>query len=242
VSCPVEQITGYVDAALDDTARTEIEAHLAACESCRAQADAERALRRRLLGLLHPPLPTGIEERFRERLHRGTRVRLRRILVPLALAALLAFVWVRRQPQVVGWEMARDHRHCFGKRELPAKVWSEDAETVMRWFEDQGTRMPVVPEAAGGYAIVGARYCGFMDFSRAAHLYYRGEEKKAVSLFVLPRTLSERGPSLMVAGQHVVRISRVGDVTVGIVAEDKGDVDAFAHTFERSVASASSSP
>ena len=237
MSCPVERVTGYVDGVLDPPERTEIETHLASCETCRVQAEAERAVRRRLLGLLHPPLPAGLEERVRARVasRPGVRIRLHRVLLPMAAAALLAFVWMRGQPRVVAWEMARDHDHCFGKKQLAAQVWAEDAETVMRWFEGQGTGMPVVPSGAGAHLLVGARYCPFPDLSRTAHLYYRKEGGKGVSVFVLGRTLGP-SPDMMQAGGRIVQIKRLGRLTVGVVGHEKEDVEAFMRTFHTTVA------
>jgi len=53
-----------------------------------------------------------------------------RLLVPVAVAAVLALVWLRHKPQAVAWEMARDHDHCFAAKVLPAQVWAEDAESA----------------------------------------------------------------------------------------------------------------
>jgi anti-sigma factor RsiW len=239
MSCPAERVTGYVDGVLDPPERAEIEAHLAACESCRQQADGERALRSRLLGLLHPALPAGLDDRVRERLDapRVLRLRLRHVLLPLAAAAALAFVWMRGQVKVVAWEMVRDHLHCFGRKPLPAQVWSEDAETVTRWFEEQGTSMPVIPSATGEHALIGARYCRLFDFSRAAHVYYAKEGGKGVSLFVLARTLSLPEPAVLESRGQVIQVARLGDLTVGVVGSEKDDVDAFMKTFARTVAS-----
>lgn len=237
MSCPVERVTGYVDGALEPPEREEIETHLGSCESCRAQVESEREVRGRLLSLLHPPMPASVEEHVRARLWARPRVRFARILLPLAAAAAIAVVWARQQPRFVAWEMARDHAHCFDKPALPAQVWVEDAETILRWFEKQGTAMPVIPDRAGGYAIVGGRYCPFPDLTRAAHLYYKREDKRSVSVFVVNRRLSGADPSLLVSGGNVVHIGRVGHLTVGLVGEEKEDVEAFAETFRTSVAS-----
>ena len=237
MTCPVELVTGYVDGALEPDDRASVETHLAACDTCRAQADAERGLRRQLLGLLHPPMPAGVEDRVRARLWARPRLRWSRLLLPLAAAAILSVVWMRQQPRILAWEMSRDHAHCFGKDQLPAQVWTEDAETVLRWFEAQGTTMPVVPDRADGYVLVGARYCPFPDLTRSAHLYYKREDKRSVSLFVVGRQVGDADPALLYASGRVVRLERVGNVTVGLVGEEKDDVDAFADSFGSSVAS-----
>src|SRR5687768_14806432 len=173
MSCQPENVTGFVDGALDEALSAEVESHLAACEPCRKQADGERALRSRLLGLLHPGLPADVEAAV----HRGLMARPRRVfwpsvLLPLAAVLLLAVLAVRRSPHVVAWEMARDHDHCYGFETLGLQVESEDPETVMRWFEDDGMRMPVLAAEAAGHELVGARYCLMPDLSRAAHIFY----------------------------------------------------------------------
>jgi anti-sigma factor RsiW len=236
MTCAPELVTGYVDGGLEPAQMAEIEAHLAACESCRSQAAAEREVRGRLLGLLHPPLPAGLDDRVRSRLYAAGRISLFRLLVPVAVAAVLAFVWLRQKPQAVAWEMVRDHDHCFGRKVLPAQVWAEDAESVLRWFEGQGTRMPVVPNGAAGYGLIGARYCSFPDLTRSAHVYYRKGDRKGVSIFVLPRSVGSGEPSLYAVRQHVVYVTRIGGMTVGVVGEGKEDVEAFSRTFETTVA------
>ena len=237
MTCAPELVTGYVDGALEPAPAAEIEAHLTECEACRAQAAAEREVRGKLLSLLHPPLPAGLETRVRAQVFaRRRRVPIARILLPLAAAVLLTFVWVRRLPPAVAWEMARDHEHCYALKVLPAEVWAEDAESVLRWFESRGTRMPVVPNDAGGYGLIGARYCSLLDMTRAAHVYYRKEDRKGVSIFVLARTLSSSEPSLYAVRDHVVYVTRISGVTVGVVGDSKEDVQAFTRTFETTVA------
>jgi anti-sigma factor RsiW len=237
MTCQPELVTGYVDGALDAPARAEMEAHLAECDVCRAQAAEERAVRGRLLGLLHAPLPEQLEARVHKRLRAPRGMPLSRLLLPFAAAALLMLGWARGQRGIVAWEMARDHDHCFGKKELPAQVWAEDRESVMRWFEGRGTRMPVIPESTGGFHVVGARYCFFPDLTRSRHVYYRSE-KGTLSLFVLSRQVGDATPARYIARGHVVQVVRLGDMTVGVVGEEAADVEAFARTFRTSRASA----
>jgi anti-sigma factor RsiW len=238
MNCAPELVTGYVDGALDAAQHAEVEAHLASCDACRAQAAAEREVRGKLLSLLHPPLPAGFDEGLRKRLQRRPRVSIVRLLLPLAAAVLLAFAWLRQKPPAMAWQMARDHDHCFSLKVLPAQVWAEEAESVMRWFEARGTTMPVIPTTAGGFGLIGGRYCSLPDFTRAAHVYYRKEDRKGVSIFVIPRRLSMPEPSVYETRGHIVYLARMGDTTVAVVGDAKEDVQAFARTFDRTVAMA----
>lgn len=54
MSCNPEQVTGFVDGALDAPAAEAVQGHLSACAVCRGQAAAERSLRARLLELEAP--------------------------------------------------------------------------------------------------------------------------------------------------------------------------------------------
>jgi hypothetical protein len=233
MSCQPEQVTGYVDGALEASERAQIESHLAECATCRKQADEERALRSRLLGLLHPAVPTGLETRVRSRLAKRRRVRLVRLLLPLTAAAAVLLMMARTSSRFVAWELARDHDHCYGYEALGYQIESEDAETVMRWFENQGTRMPAVPSSAGDLELMGARYCPLPDLSYSAHLFYGRGDKHPLSLFVLGRRLSPEDVQVEARG-HVVRIVRIGETTVGLVGDRQEDVDNFVRTFRTS--------
>jgi anti-sigma factor RsiW len=237
-SCQPVQVTGYVDGALDDAARIHMESHLAACESCREQAASERTLRSRLLGLLHPPLPSPLDSRVRQRLVPARRLPLARLLVPVAAVAALLLISFRSTARFVAWEMARDHEHCFGRERLPSEVASEDPETVMRWFEAKGTRVPVLPTEVQGFELVGARYCWMPDFSRAVHVYYRRAQKGPLSVFVLGRAVGTTEPMRLHANGHVIQIARMGDRTLGLVSDRDEDVQAFAAAFATTQAQA----
>jgi len=207
MSCNPERVTAYVDGALDAAGGAELEAHLEACPECRAQAEEERALRAQLRALPPPsPLAAG-------------------------LVALLA--WARGAAPFVAWELSRDHDHCFGGRRLPAKVWSSDPAYVAEWFEGQGTRVPVIPETAGGLELVGARYCTLLD-RRVAHLYYSNGEHH-LSLFLVPGPVRDLAREKRPRG-NFVRLLRVGGTTVGLVSEEENSVEAFRRALSTTLA------
>src|SRR4029450_12971581 len=108
--------------------------------------------------------------RLRHPAERRARPSLRWLLPVAAVLALVA-LWVHGAPALVAREAAWDHGHCFGRRELPAKVWTSSPARIPEWFADRGTQLPRVPESAGGLTLVGGRFCRVLDH-RFAHLYY----------------------------------------------------------------------
>ena len=182
MSCASEQVTGYVDGALDDATRVQIEAHLAECDLCRKQAEFERGLRARLRRLPGPEPRPGFEAELRRRI-RLQRPRRWRWALPIAAGlAVLAF-WGRNAAPFVALELALDHAKCFSFERLPAEVWGGDPASLAEWFEAKGTELPPLPPTAGGLSLVGGRYCPLLD-RRAAHLYYTSDGRH-LSVFVL---------------------------------------------------------
>lgn len=228
MSCDPVRVTGLVDGALPPAERSRIEAHLETCRACRAQAEAERTLRARLASLTPAPFPASLESAVRERL-RQPAVKARRIwpavLLPVAAALLLGLVFAHTRPGLVARQIAWDHGHCFGKEALPAQVWSSNAGAVERWFAERGTRVPRIPESAGGLQLVGARYCRVVD-RRFAHVYYADGDRH-LSLHVVPGWLSlDRAQRRSRWGRAVVLMRTEGAV-VGLTSEDPRAVDAF---------------
>jgi anti-sigma factor RsiW len=227
LSCDPELVTGFVDGELAAEAAAAVDAHLATCPDCRAQAEAERALRARLRSLPGPKLPVGLEARVRSRVRRGalSARAATRWALPLA-AALVAALWFRGHAPLVAWELARDHDHCFSKHPLPAQVWSGEPEAVGDWFDRQGTRLPRVPGHVGQLALVGARYCPMPDVSFAPHVYYASATGH-VSVFVVTHRVRFDDRFAGQSRGRAVRLLRVEGATVGIVAESDGDARAF---------------
>jgi hypothetical protein len=149
-------------------------------------------------------------------------------------ALLLAGLWARGLPAFVAWEVARDHQRCFGRRALPARVWSSDPAEVRDWLESRGTPTPFLPAEASYAELVGARYCPLED-RVAAHVYYGGEGG-TVSVFLLP------GPARIGSGWSgktrglYVRLLRAAGRTLAVVGENPADVAATARRFAVTVA------
>jgi len=232
MSCNPERVTGYVDEALDAAENAQVEAHLEGCPACREQLASERELRERLRAL--PPIEPrpGFEDDVRRSLGRGRAGRSR--LLPLAAALALAALWVRGAPSFLAWEVARDHTHCFAKAPIPAKIWSSDPLEVTAWFDQQATRLPVIPASARGLQLLGARYCPLGD-RIAAHMYF-ADGKRHLSLFVVAGPARLEGDYATTIFGRPVRLFRAGGTVVALVSEHEEDVEAFRDTFRTTVA------
>jgi anti-sigma factor RsiW len=237
VTCSPERITGHVDDALEPDERAELEAHLAGCAACRAQAAAERSLRERLRGLPAPEPPGDLEWRVRRVLKRERRSWARRLL-PLAAGLVLFVFWARGFAPFVAWELALDHAKCFRNDRLPAKVFSEDPERVAGWFEERGTRLPVFPAHAGGLMLVGGRYCPLADGSFAAHIYYASEGDGHASLFVLSHGVRLNGAVTRRALGRSVHLAQGEGQVVALVSEQRAHVDALRRALTTTLARA----
>jgi anti-sigma factor RsiW len=226
-ACDGPRVTAYVDGALADDARADVESHLATCDACRDQEGFERGLREKMRALPAPDLPAGFEDRLRRRLRRRplpTAVR----WLPLAAGLVLALLWGRGAAPFVAWELARDHVHCFGQEHLPAEVWTSEAGEIAQWYRQHGTDLPVVPSSASGLELVGGRFCGLLD-RQVAHLYYEGgkADNRRLSLFVVPGPARFTGGFAIRRGDETVRLLHTGGVTLALVSEDAGAVEAF---------------
>jgi anti-sigma factor RsiW len=241
VTCDPERVTGFVDDALPEAERAELSAHLDLCPACREQADFETALRARLRGLSPVAVPPTLARAVRHRLRPSSPLRwVAAVTLPVAAALLLFVLWLRAAPQFVAWELARDHAGCFGREKLPATVWSGDPAQVSAWFQDDGMAIPVVPEAAGGTELLGARYCSLMDRT-VAHLYYSGEDLN-LSLFVVPGSVRMGARHQTQQRGQTVHLLRVGGAVVGVVSSSEQAVEAVERALTRTLARAEEGP
>ena len=97
-SHPEELLAEYVDGLLDDARRTEVEAHLGGCPSCRAEVAAGHQARMALSGLREVPVPMGTTRQVVEQARGRTGSKAVRILAGAGMAAAAAlvalFLWV----------------------------------------------------------------------------------------------------------------------------------------------------
>lgn len=154
----------------------------------------------------------------------------------LLTGAALVLLWGRGHPTFVAWEVARDHERCFGRRRLPARLWTSDPGEVRDWLESHGTPVPPLPREAGNVQIVGVRYCPLVD-RVAAHVYYGGE-RSIVSVYVLHGPARVRGGWQGEVDDLHVRLVPSARRTIAIVGSVESDVDAVARAFSTSVAQA----
>lgn len=235
MSCDRERVSAFVDEALEGPERELVEGHVAACDACRVQVAEERALRASLGGLPQPDLPFGLEQKIRARLRRRRRVSaFTRLVIPLA-AVLVAALWVREYAPFVAWELSRDHDHCFGMDEVPAQVWASEPALVAGWFQEKGTRVPLLPASVGRLSLLGGRFCALPDVSYAAHVYYASDEDE-LSVFAVSHDVRLRGDFSSRTRGNAVTLLRLGDHVVAVVGDDEGQVDAFVSRLRTSVA------
>jgi anti-sigma factor RsiW len=233
VTCRPELVTGLVDGVLSPADRASLEEHLASCPSCRDQAEFERSVGPRLRALPSPEPRAELLQAVRRRLSVARTPR--PWLLPVAAAFFGLLLWGRGAAPFVAWELARDHDHCFAKARLPARVWSSDPIEVARWFEDQGTAVPPLPEGRHGLALVGARYCPLVD-RLAAHVYYANDDRR-LSVFVFAGPARFSGYELGAEARgHEVRLLRSAGMTVALVSEHADDVAAFRDHFATTTA------
>ena len=159
------------------------------------------------------------------------------VLALLAAALFLFGLWARGLPAFVAWEVAGDHQRCFGRRHLPARVWSSEPAEIQDWLESRGTPAPPLPKEAGQAPLAGARYCPLSD-RVAAHVYYGGDGSGIVSVFLLsgPARIGD-GWSGTSRGLHV-QLVRTAGRTLAVVGESADDVATTARSFVTTVATA----
>jgi hypothetical protein len=154
----------------------------------------------------------------------------RRVVATGVVVLVLAGLWARGLPSFVAWQVAGDHQRCFGRRVLPARVWSPEPAEVRDWLESRGTPTPFLPSHANEAELVGARYCPLAD-RVAAHVYYGGGGEGLVSVFLLsgPARIGD-GWSGTARGLHV-RLLRATGRILAIVGESEADVALTARAF-----------
>lgn len=235
MTCQPERVTGFVDGALDPTDRAEVETHLRGCAECRRQTEEEGALRLRLRHLPPVGMPFRLEDAVRARLREAARPRRWRRALPLAAVLLLGFQWLRAWPPFLAWELARDHDHCWAKKELPAQVVSGDPEVVGARLAASGAALPRLPASVAGMELLGARRCPLADRS-VAHVYYASPRRRA-SLFVVGGPVRLRRNMKLQAFGNGVLLARVGEGVVGVVSENQAALSEFLDALTRMVAS-----
>jgi hypothetical protein len=168
-----------------------------------------------------------------ERPPRVLRVRRSHVALFLAVALVALVAWTRGWPGFVAWELAWDHGRDFGRRELPARVWSTDPADVAAWLESRGTPVPSLPSGTDDLELVGARYCPLFD-RIAAHVFYSNGRHHA-SVFVLSGPLRIGSAWAGRARGRYLRLLHSAGRIVAVVGDRPRDVEALALAFRTSI-------
>jgi anti-sigma factor RsiW len=180
--------------ALDEAVRARVYAHLATCEACRAIAEEERALDRRLeAGLPQRPASAALKRRLLARLPATApapaRRPLGRWLVPLggALAACAVLVVGLRHggpaaTDALVTEAVADHLRVV-YRDRPVDVEGGGPHQVRPWFTGRlDFALPAVFAGDGEFTLAGGSVGYYLDRKAAVLVYKRGAH--TASLFV----------------------------------------------------------
>jgi len=193
-------IDDLVSEELPDERRVELEAHLAACEGCRAELEALRSLRaatRGMAGAVEPP--PGLEAGVRAGLSApppapGARRRLGLVAAAMAVVVAGALAWQHRPrssglpPEAIGSYVA------YRAGRLPLAIRTDDVRVLERFFEGL-LEFPsrVIDLGMMGFDLVGGRVYELQDRPTALSVYRddRGRvllcQMIAGSLLELPR-------------------------------------------------------
>jgi anti-sigma factor RsiW len=243
--------------ALASELRAPLEAHLAQCESCRRENEADRALSTLLESRLpRPPAPASLRRTLEERWaaspeHAPRPVRRKNVVrtvvamaVGAALAVLVLFAWRARDPgDAMVAEAVNDHlRVLYSDR--PLEIESSDRHVVKPWFKGRVDFAPDFRfEGDEDFPLQGGAVAYFLDRKAATFVFKR--RLHWVTLFVFradglpwPAVATEavgplRGTLRTSRGFHVL-LWRKGDLGYGLVSDvDERDVKALADKIAR---------
>jgi mycothiol system anti-sigma-R factor len=240
----------YLDGELTPAEQADLERHVAGCADCEARLGVERAVRGRVAAVLaEEGAPEPLRDRIRVQVRDaaaesfpeatndpsgaagvlrgpGARAAHRRLRVGLALAAILAglfVVWNRGfdrssvDPVVQSWAnaLARDMTEHHGASGHDALVEETDPHRLAAWFQGRTGVQVTLPETPPGARLLGGQVC-LVDGALVAHLVYGLEGATTVSYFVLPHGLEADEPQSGRASafNFVVRKAQQGSVYV----------------------------
>ncbi len=181
-------LTPWADGEAPDADRVAVDAHLARCPICQAQAKAEQAgravMRARRDALAHSA-PADLRARCRPQAVSG--VRLRR-WVPLSLAATLllavggVFLYsLNNRVDALAATITADHVKCFKLADTNQRA--DAAAEAARWEQRFGWRVAVMADVpADDIRFVGVRRC-LSSEGQVAHLMYTCQGRP-LSVFV----------------------------------------------------------
>lgn len=194
-------LDAWADQELDPSAAVHVEAHMARCRCCRAEAEGVRALKRSLAGLREECAPTALRFKISAALDQADRAQEAECAAAKRKKHALGFALTGAA--LAGVVMASGHRSVRGgdtmqagvlpvvedvaqrhARELPAEVEASDPTQVSQWFRGK-LDIPVRPVAFRGVParLVGARISSVRDQMAAALYYDVGGRRMTVFVF-----------------------------------------------------------
>jgi anti-sigma factor RsiW len=228
-------IDAYLDGEFDARERAEADAHLAACERCRALADAQArirtAVRARLREAMAPPAqagraPPALRARIEDALARRRRPLWRRALSPLPIGALVAcaagaflVLATHGGDAALVEEAVRSHH-----RGLPLEVMAASVGegSIPAWFAGKLDFHPAPPRfRADGVHVLGARLSHLRELP-AAYIRYELPRGQA-GLFIVDdpsRRFGAAGREMRV-GPQVVRLVNARGYNVAVWRENE---------------------
>lgn len=236
------ELLDHLRGRLDPAERRAMEAHLAECGACTAEARAEVALDDALRSLPRHPAPEALKRRLALLSGAPRRSAPPRRLVRLAAPALAASLalavggvvaWrglAGRETAALAVEAVNDHLRVLASAR-PFEIESTGRHEVKPWFEGRLDFAPVVPAADGTELRLRGGAVGYVFDRKAAVIVY-GLRRHAVTLLAfraegLPLPPEGPGSSLSrrsVRGFHAV-LWRAGDLGYALVSDaDEGEL------------------
>ena len=226
-----DRLTPYVDEALPQGERTDVERHLNRCPPCRQSAENEQGgrtvVRECAERLRHSPLPPGLRSRCEElarhhcaprRSLLGGRLLPAFLLGSIVVATGLAVVSVvtPQSGTVLAAQLTADHLKCFrmvgAGTEADARQVEQDLEAKYGWD------MHVPPSSPeNGLRLLGGARCLYAD-GTMPHILYRAAGAAPVSLFRL-EGVTRDAADLTTMGHRCRIWSRGGNTFVLVVPE-----------------------
>jgi len=224
VSCEPERVTGYVDGALEPAERLWLAAHLEDCAACQAQLGFETRLRQALRTLPALEPPKVVEARVRGALHGRRRVA--PWALPVAAALVLGILWSGGSSPVLAGQLVQDHANCHSVRSL---ALDEEGDADAPPSASEAAELRSLPREVRGLMLVAASVCELGNGVLVLHLQYVGQDRR-VSLFVAEGARFQRSYSGRLGGNEVRLLSSRGR-TIGLVGEDRDDLESFIRAF-----------
>lgn len=215
----------FVDGIADDLVRARVMAHLDRCPACRADADAQAAVRGLLRArreALATAVPPGLAAAVRTAgvapaLGWRGRASALAAAAALVLAVTGGVVWATgRSSVLLAAQLTLDHIKCFiiDGDDHDHPFTAPAAEAAMA--EQFGWSVPVPPTTRADVHLVAVRRCLYGE-GMVAHVLYR-VEGQAVSLFVMPARQAAAA-DWSAFGRHAEVLTR-GETTYVVVAPD----------------------